>query len=397
MGREGEVVQHLVDGFERRNPEVRVQVQQIPWSAAHEKLLTAFVGDAMPDVFQAGTTWVPEFVALNAVEPLRDRLDGSGTVVADDYFRGVIEANTIGSSIFAIPWYVDTRLLFYRSDILADAGYTEPPRSWNAWIDAMERVQAGQGRDRHALLLPVSEWEMPVILALQLGAQLLRDDDQYGNFRSSAFRQAFELYIDLFRRGLAPRTGTTQIANLYQDFASGYFCFYITGPWNIGEFRRRLPPPIDGRWATAPMPGPGDQYPGTSLAGGASLAVFRGSRQKEAAWKMIEYLSEPRQQVELYRLTGDLPARRSAWRDAALHEDPAARAFWVQLQHVRSSPKIPEWEQIAQRIAAHSEATIRGKMVAEQALVALDRDVDGLLEKRRWLIRKAGMASGEER
>ena len=60
MGREGEVVQSLMPEFERRHPEIQVKVRQIPWSAAHEKLLTAYAGDAMPDVFQLGNTWIPE-------------------------------------------------------------------------------------------------------------------------------------------------------------------------------------------------------------------------------------------------------------------------------------------------------------------------------------------------
>ena len=64
MGREGEVVEQMMPEFERRHPGVHVRVQQIPWSAAHEKLLTAWVGGAMPDVFQAGNTWLPELVAL---------------------------------------------------------------------------------------------------------------------------------------------------------------------------------------------------------------------------------------------------------------------------------------------------------------------------------------------
>ena len=64
MGREGELVRELLPEFERRNPGVRVRVQQIPWSAAHEKLLTAYVGESLPDVVQLGNTWIPELVAL---------------------------------------------------------------------------------------------------------------------------------------------------------------------------------------------------------------------------------------------------------------------------------------------------------------------------------------------
>ena len=392
MGREGEVVQSLVPEFERRTPGVRVRVQQIPWSAAHEKLLTAYVGDAMPDVFQAGNTWIPELVALGAIDALDERIRRSSVVRADDYFAGILDTNVLDGATYGVPWYVDTRLLFYRSDLLRQVGYSQPPRTWAEWLEQMARVKERAGPDRYAILLPFNEWQVPVILALQLDADLLRDRDRYGNFRSPGFRRAFEFYLDLFRRDLAPRAGQTQVANLYQDFAAGYFSFLVSGPWNIGEFRRRLPGAIRGEWATAPMPAPDEQHAGVSVAGGASLAVFHGSRHKEAAWKWIEYLSEPAQQIQFYRLTGDLPARRAAWTDPALARNRYAQAFWIQLQQVRPTPKIPEWERIANEISQYAEAAIRGSMTVDQALTGLDRDVDGLLEKRRWMMRteKAG-------
>ncbi len=103
MGREGEVVQRLVPEFERAHPDVRVRVQQIPWSAAHEKLLTAYVGGAMPDVFQIGNTWIPEFAALDALDPLDERLRRSKALPADDYFPGLFEANAVDGERWACP------------------------------------------------------------------------------------------------------------------------------------------------------------------------------------------------------------------------------------------------------------------------------------------------------
>jgi hypothetical protein len=96
MGREGEVVQQLLPAFEQAHPGVRVRVQQIPWSAAHEKLLTAFVGGSMPDVFQAGTTWMPELVALGAVRSLPPETDG-------DEFAGIAAANRIDGRTWRRP------------------------------------------------------------------------------------------------------------------------------------------------------------------------------------------------------------------------------------------------------------------------------------------------------
>jgi multiple sugar transport system substrate-binding protein len=388
LGREGEVVQTLVPEFERTHPGVRVRVQQIPWSAAHEKLLTAYVGDAVPDVLQAGNTWLPELVALEALEPLDDWIARSGAVDRGDYFPGILATNVVDGTTWGVPWYVDTRVLFYRADLLAAAGYPRAPRTWAEWREALAAVHA-RSDGGYPILLPVREWQPLVILALQQGSTLLRDGDRFGDFRGPAFRRAFEFYLDLFRRGLAPGTGEAAVANLYQDFASGFVAMTISGPWNLGEFARRLPPSLADRWATAPMPAPEGGGVGASLAGGASLAVFRDSPRKDAAWRLVEYLSAPAQQVAFYRLTGDLPARQSAWHAAALERDARAGAFWTQLGAVRATPQIPEWERIATMITEHAEAAVRGLATPDEALAALDADVDVALAKRRWILAEA--------
>src|SRR5579883_3498926 len=210
----------------------------------------------------------------------------------------------------------------------------------------MPRMQAAAGPGTWAILLPLREWEAPVILGMQWGAALLRDGDRYGDFESPAFRAAFAFYLDLFHRGLAP-VGDTAVANIYQDFARGTFSVYLTGPWNLGEFARRLPAALAERWSTTPLPAPDGTAPGTSLAGGSSLVVARTSPRKDDAWALVEYLAEPAQQVRFYRLTGDLPARRSAWEAAGLPAD--ARAGLLAAVATRAAdPQDP-------RVGAHRE------------------------------------------
>lgn len=382
LGREGEAVRGLMPEFERRYPGVKVKVQQIPWSAAHEKLLTAFAGDAMPDVFQLGTSWVAEFAALGAAEDLAAWATRTSLPLGD-FFPGILDASRVSGRLYAIPWYVDTRVLFYRKDLLAQAGVARPPQTWEAWLAAMQRLR---GEGRYAILLPVNEWQVPVILAQQLGAGMLREEGRFGDFRAVPFRRAFAFYVDLFRQGLAPAVSDTQVSNLYQEFAEGYFSLYLTGPWNLGEFRRRLPAGLQEEWDTAPLPAPDASYPGVSLAGGASLALSPRSRQREHAWQLIQFLAESPVQAVFYRSTGDLPARVSAWDDPDLAQDPKALAFRAQLEHVTAVPKIPEWERIASKLAHYAERTVRGEMTENAALAALDQDVDAILEKRRWLM-----------
>jgi multiple sugar transport system substrate-binding protein len=391
FGREGEVVRELVPELERRNPGLKVEVQQIPWTAAHEKLLTAYVGRELPDVAQLGNTWVPELTALDALEPLDARVAASASVRPDDYFPGIWETNVLEGVLRGVPWYVDTRLVFYRTDLLAAAGVPELPKSWSGWRAAMEAVKRRGGEGRFGILLPTNEWAQPVTLAVASGAELLSDGGRHGAFRAPEFRRAAEFFVGLYRDGLAPPLANTQVANLYQQMAAGDFAMYVTGPWNLGEFRRRLPESLQASWATAPLPAPdGLPWPGVSLAGGSSLVVFRSSPRKDAAWKVVEFLSEPETQKRFWALCGDLPARRSAWQEAGIAGDARTAPFRLQLEHVRATPKVPEWEQIAAKVWERLEPVARGVKGLDASLAALDADVEKILEKRRWLLdRKA--------
>ena len=385
LGREGEVLPELISDFERAHAPLKVVVQQIPWTAAHEKLLTAYVGESMPDLMEIGNTWVPEFAAIRALRPLDREAASSKALAPGDFFPGAWDTNVVEGRLYGIPWYVDTRVLFYRTDLLARAGVAGPPRTWTEWIAALRKLKAAAPPGGFAILLPTDEWAQPIILGMQLRSGLLRDDGRYGDFGAAPFRRAFGFYIDLFRDGFAPAVSNVQIANVYDQFARGDFAMYITGPWNLGEFRRRLPPALASRWTTAPLPGPEDGE-AVSIAGGASLAVSASTKHPAEAWQLVEFLSRAAIQSRFHDLTGDLPARVDAWRTPALARDPEARAFWDQLHRVRPLPKVPECEHIARKVAEYAEMAIRGKMTTGAALAALDRDTDRILEKRRDLL-----------
>jgi multiple sugar transport system substrate-binding protein len=394
FGREGEVVRDMVPAFERLHPDIHVEVQQIPWTAGHEKLLTGFVGRSTPDVAQLGNTWVAELAALRALSPLDARVAGSSAIRRDDVFPGVWDSNVVDGVTYGVPWYVDTRLLFYRADLVARTGLPWPPRSWEQWRAVMTRIKEQGGADRFAILLPIDEWTQPVIFGLQTGADLLAERGTRGHFRDPRFRRAMAFYVDLYASKLAPPLDNSGLANLYQQFAEGYFAMVITGPWNLGEFRRRIPPEQQSLWATAPLPPPDAdmQQPGASIAGGSSLVLFRGASDPEAAWLWIEFLSAPEQQARFYELTGDLPARRSAWARTDLATDPKAAPFLVQLDHAVPLPKVPEWERIATLMTERSEQVVRGGKPLDAALAGLDADADRVLEKRRWLLARESEA-----
>ncbi|HEY1588657.1 MAG TPA: sugar ABC transporter substrate-binding protein [Rhodanobacter sp.] len=390
MGREGEAVAQLIPAFEREHPDIHVEVQQLPWKAAHQKLLTAFAGDTTPDVAQLGNTWIAELQALDALQPLQPFVDRSQVVQPADYFAGIWATNLIDGRLYGIPWYVDTRLLFYRKDLLKAAGFDAPPRDWAEWSHQMAALKKRAGPDHYAILLPTNEFEQLLSLALQQdygprpGDGLLRDGGRYGNFESAGFKRALAFYVDAFRQHEAPLLANTEVPNPWTEFGRGVYAFYFSGPWNIGEFRHRLPPSQQDEWATAPLPGP--DGPGAGIASGSSLVIFRRTPHQAQAWLLIEYLSRPQVQRQFYELLGDMPPRRSAWQDGTLRSDTAVQAFREQLERVKPTPPVPEWERIVTEMQLVAAQAAHGELTVDQAAAEIDRRADAILEKRRWML-----------
>lgn len=389
MGVEGEKVDSLMAEFEKQNPDIKVKVQKIPWTAAHEKLITSYASETMPDVFQLGNTWIPEFEALNSIEPLNGMINKSSIVKPDNYFAGIWETNVLDSIIYGVPWYVDTRVLFYRSDILKKAGYDNPPKTWQELYDLSMKIKKLNNNDRQfSFFLPVNEWAPFIIFGLQANSTLLKNKNQYGAFSGKEFKKAYNYLMQYYANGLAPK-GMSEVSNIYQAFAEGYFAMFISGPWNVVEMKNRFPKNMQDKWMVAALPAPDNNYPGVSLAGGSSLVIAKSSKNKEAAWKLIEFLSTKKTQVDFYKSVADLPAVKEAWNDSVFVSDKYMKAFYVQLQRTVPTPKVPEWEQIViSKIQIMTEQTANKSMSVDDALKKLDNDVDKILEKRRWIMQQ---------
>ncbi|MBI5727574.1 MAG: sugar ABC transporter substrate-binding protein [Ignavibacteriales bacterium] len=389
MGVEGETVSKLVPEFEKQNPGIKVRVLQIAWVAAHEKMITAYASETLPDCFQLGNTWIPEFQALNAIEPLNNFVKQSSVVHPENYFAGIWDTNVMDSVFYGIPWYVDTRVLFYRKDLLAKAGYDHPPYTWAELYDASKKIkEQAKPKSVFSFFIPTNEWAPFIIFGMQNGAELLKDNNCYGDFANKKFKDAFDYLARYFYESLAV-VDMQQVMNVYQAFGDGFFSFYITGPWNVTEFQKRLPADKQNAWMTAPLPSPDGNYPGYSLAGGASLVVNALSKNKVAAWKFIEYLSKPETQLTFYKLVSSLPAVTAVWKDPVFTRNIYMKAFYDQLQKTKATPKVPEWEQIVtQKIQTSADFVSRRLLTTEQAVKSLDADVNKILEKRRWVIKQ---------
>ena len=123
-----------------------------------------------------------------------------------------------------------------------------------------------------------------------------------------------------------------------------------------------MAPNFDSKWAVAPLP---TEDAGTSFTGGSDWAVFKDSKNRDTAWKFVDFLTQDAQQQKLYELVGSLPAVQSTWESGELSTDPLLKSFGEQLQDAKSAPAIATWEQVAAPLDDAIEQVSLGKSDAE--------------------------------
>lgn len=379
MGTTGENAPLLLPDFVRASG-IRVDLQAVPWTGAHEKLLTGFAGDSLPDVMMLNTGWLPEMTLLGALA------DPPPALLADQ-LPGARAAVTIGGRGRAVPWTADSWVQFYRRDLLGEVGYAAPPVDWAEWTrmaQAIVRRRPGRFATLHLL-----DWPEPLFAyAAQTGEPLLRDRDARGNFRSAAFRAALAFYKQGFDLKLTPRVTGAEAGDTYIGLRRGWFAVLPSDAVFLGDARRPEHGITAGSWGTVATPGP--HGAGPMWARGTCLAVSRAARDPAAAWGLVSYLAGATLQRRLYGITGDLPTRPSAW--AALPGDTATRVFGQAIAGSVPVPAVPEWERIMGEVQAVAEAMVRGRYGVDAAAAEMDARVDRILAKRRWLLDRGRLA-----
>ncbi|HSE71844.1 MAG TPA: sugar ABC transporter substrate-binding protein [Nocardioidaceae bacterium] len=361
MGTEGEMLGDFVADFEKENPEADVKVTAVPWEAAHDKIASAIASGETPDVSLIGTTWMGEFAEAGGLEPTPE-----GLVEESDFFEGAWGSTVVGDTSYGVPWYVETRVLFYRKDLAEKAGWDKAPTTWEE-LDTF----ASDLRDKAGVKYPLSlqpgqtgSWQTVLPFAWSNGASVTTEDGTGYTLDSPEMTEALEYYKSLFDAGYS-ETRVLDPGELESGFAKGTYGSFISGPWHTGLVEDAGV--SQDEYAVAPLPGK-DSAPGTSFVGGGDLAVFSDSDNKESSWKLVKWLSEPEVQQDWYDTIGDLPAVQAAWDSGTLAEDPQLQVFGEQLDSTQAPPAVPTWEEVASVVDAEVEKAVKGASPVDEAV-----------------------------
>jgi multiple sugar transport system substrate-binding protein len=348
MGAEGDKLGGLAKQFMAQNPSIKVRVTPVSWDVAHDKILTSIAGRKTPDVSLVGTTWMAEFADTGALDEPPDSVKKSA------FFPAAWKNVVVDGKAKGVPWYVETRVLYYRTDLAKKAGFNRAPQTWADLKKLAKAYKQKAGTD-HGIALAPNNWQELLPFAWQAGSKVATSDGKF-HLDDAGMRKALAFDKSFFDAGLTPKR-VPQGFDVTQGFVSGADPMFFSGPWHLALIRDQGGAKLQGKWNVALMP---KEKTRTSFLGGGDLVVFKDSGSKDAAWKFVKWLSKPSVQAKWYQTVGDLPSVKSAWNSGKLATDPHLKVFRKQLDDASPPPVLSKWEEVASAINDEMEKVLTG-------------------------------------
>jgi multiple sugar transport system substrate-binding protein len=377
LGPDPAPLRSLVEGFERENPGVRVDLQAIPTGSdlAHQLLVTALgAGGGDLDVFVLDVIWVAEFARAGWLADLSESFPPER--VRAEFLAGPAEAVVRDGRTRAVPWFADVGLLYYRTDLVA-----RPPRTYaelaGAARAAMVRAPgiAGfvwQGRQYEGLSCNFFEalWGR--------GGDAL--DGERLALDTPAAKEALGSLRGLVETGLSPLSVVVAAEEEARRlFGEGRAVFMRNWPyaWPI------LAEPasaVRGRVGIAALPSE-DGAPAPGVLGGWQLGVSAAAPpgRRAAAARLVRHLTSPEANLVLALAYGRNPARRGSYEDPALaRESPFVAGLLPHLERARPRPVTPYYMLVADALQGELSAALSGLRSPEEALRRAQAQADAI-------------------
>ncbi|MFC6063300.1 sugar ABC transporter substrate-binding protein [Streptomyces ochraceiscleroticus] len=362
MGTEGELLPKLAARFEKANPDARVKVTAVPWQDYGKKVETAIASGDTPDATLVGSADLATFATTGGLEQVPPKL-------VDDsaFYPGAVQSSAFEGARYGVPWYVETRCLFYRKDMARAAGMS-PPKTWDDYRPFLKALQKEGAK--WGLSLPTGaaqSWQSVLPFMWQAGARLMNENKSEFTFDTPEALTGLRFYQSFFASKTVSPNGPVSLGEIEPEFVAGSTAALISGPWEQGLLKSAGGASfVDDKVGIAPLPaGPASN---ASYVGSGQWAVFQNAENREGAWKFIRWMARPDSQTAWYELSGDLPAVQSAWNAGKIATDPALAVFRSQLKTAQPGPTAARWKQVTAVFDAEIEKVAKGVSSPEEAL-----------------------------
>jgi multiple sugar transport system substrate-binding protein len=379
LGPEAAVVRAQLNRFADRHPQVRVELRVTPDAADQRHQLYVQWLNARspaPDVLQLDVVWTAEFAAAGWILPL-DRYAPE----VDDFVPAALRASRWQGALYALPWFVDVGLLYWRTDLLRNA-----PSSLMT-LEQAARQSTTSGETPFGLVWTGARYEGLVTVFVEylaaFGGGILSDEGRVTVDEPQAVEALSRMCREIGSDGVVPIAALNwREEEVRLAFQNGQAVFMRNWPYAWSLLQEPAQSRVAGRVAAAPFPGVEGHEPVAAL-GGAQLAVNAHSAQPQLAFALAQFLTAPEQMLERARLVAQLPARLSLYDDEALERvlpipmPPVRRALDAAIPR----PVTPVYSELSEILQVSLHRALTGQQPPATALAEAAANIRAMLAR----------------
>ncbi|QOV39178.1 sugar ABC transporter substrate-binding protein [Streptomyces ferrugineus] len=348
-----DIWKEIIADFEKANPDIDVEYVGIPSTDYQSKVDTAIRGGGLPDVGGVGAAMLAGFAAQDALEPLDDRLAKSS--LNGKLNEGMVESVKVAGGsdehMYTIPTSANNGTLYYRTDLFEKAGLDEPS-SWEKFYEAAEKL-TNTKKNEFGYTIRGGAGSIAQALDAMYGQSGITSFWDAGGEKTTLNDaknvEALEKYAALYKK-------VTPAADLNNDFTK------MVAQWdsgtigmlnhNLGSYQDHVKALTTEKFRGIPQPtGPGGKRVQVSNPVDG-LGLFKSSKNKEAAWKFIEFAVSHESNSKWNESAGAIPSNKEAAQDAWISEAEPTKLAAAALNDgsteiVQLPYYLPDWNTIS--------------------------------------------------
>ncbi|GAA0212317.1 ABC transporter substrate-binding protein [Actinomadura nitritigenes] len=367
-------LQKLVDAWNTDHPKEKARVVELPDEPNDQRqqmIQNATTKSDAYTVLNLDVVWTAEFAANRWLTPLpKDRVDLSAMLPA------TVTTGQYRGNLYAVPSTSDAGMLYYRKDLLAEAGISAPPKTYaEMWSDCDKVKKLPEGKGVDCFFTEVNKTESVTISAVEAigsaGGSIVGPDGR-PTLNTPQAKQGLEFLVDAKKDGRMPKEAVTlDTEGGRRYFQSGKLLFQRQWPYqyalaNSGDGSSK----VAGKFAVAQLPGPNG--PGVANLGGHNLAISSFAKNKATALDFIRYLTGEQSQRANLLATSQAPTLASLYDDPEMVKKfPYLPVLKQAITNARPRPVAVKYGDVTAAIQGDVYDAVTGGKTVDQALADL--------------------------
>ncbi|WP_420413926.1 extracellular solute-binding protein [Roseibium sp.] len=363
-------IKSMTEKFETTNPGIKVDLEFVPYEALHDKIVAAAgAGDNGYDVVLYDVIWPAEFASRGFLTDVTDRIPADLT---GQIFDGAWTTVEYGGKRYGMPWILDTKYLFYNSEMLEKAGISAPPKTWSELANQAKTLKA-KGVVEYPL---VWSWSQSEAMICDFTTLTAANDGAFFSEGEPAFtaggaRDAVEFMKMTLDEGLTnPASREYFEEDVRRVFSNGEAAFALNWTYMNAMANDPAESKVAGKVKVAPAPGVDGKSSASSVNGSMGLGIPSNSPHVEEAWAFISFLTQKDIQDDYAKLS--LPIWKASYSEPKVLEGQedliAAAEQSIAVMYPR--PLVPSYTEVSDILQKNIHQVLLDQASVDDALKA---------------------------